>query len=85
MTKEEKRKEYQKLYARSYYESNRERIKSKAREYNRAHKDQIKAYYADWYKENKDRISESNRAYYQAHKDELKAKRIAKQLQLSKL
>jgi len=82
MTKEEKRKEYQKLYNQMYYARNKVHLNAKQKEYNNSHKEELQVYYKNWYNYNKKMVSERNRAYYQAHKLELKAKRIAKQFSI---
>jgi len=59
----------QKAYHKSYYESNKDKVKA----YREANKEEIKAREKAWREANKDKIKAHNKAYYEANKDYYKA------------
>lgn len=57
-------KEHIKLYNKERYESDKEIILDKIKNYNKKHNDKIKKYAQDWFQKNKDHINKYNRDKY---------------------
>jgi hypothetical protein len=73
--KYETNKDEIKLKKKEYDERNREIINAKAREYHEKNKDKVNAYSKEYKKKNKDKVNAYSKEYHEKNKDKLNAKR----------